>query len=69
LPEGTFIRFGAEVARNLNDGDNLRVIPRITYGATENVKDLLYLKGVDVGHIHVLFREFLEWTRRQPRAG
>jgi TRAP-type uncharacterized transport system substrate-binding protein len=48
LPEGTFIRFGAEIARNLNDSDELRVIPMITYGATDNVKDLLYLKGVDV---------------------
>jgi TRAP-type uncharacterized transport system substrate-binding protein len=48
LPEGTFIRFGAEISRNLNDGDKLRVIPMITYGATDNVTDLLYLKGVDV---------------------
>lgn len=48
LPEGTFIRFGAEIARNLNDGDKLRVMPLITHGATENITDLLYLKGVDV---------------------
>src|SRR5262245_47811104 len=37
LPEGTFIRFGGEIARNLNDGDKLRVIPMMTYGATDNV--------------------------------
>jgi TRAP-type uncharacterized transport system substrate-binding protein len=48
LPEGAFIRFGAEIARNLNDGDKLRVMPLITSGATGNVADLLYLKGVDV---------------------
>jgi TRAP-type uncharacterized transport system substrate-binding protein len=48
LPEGAFIRFAAEIARNLNDGDKLRVMPLLTHGATENITDLLYLKGVDV---------------------
>jgi TRAP transporter TAXI family solute receptor len=48
LPEGTFIRFGAEIARNLNNPDELRVLPVITQGATDNVKDLLYLKGIDI---------------------
>jgi TRAP transporter TAXI family solute receptor len=47
LPEGTFLRFGAEIARNLND-DGLRVLPVVTQGATDNVKDLLYLKGIDI---------------------
>lgn len=48
LLEGTFIRFAAELAKVLDDGDNLRVLPLVTYGAAENVSDLLYLKGVDV---------------------
>jgi TRAP-type uncharacterized transport system substrate-binding protein len=48
LLEGTFIRFAAELAKVMDDGDNLRVIPMVTYGAGENISDLLYLKGVDV---------------------
>lgn len=48
LPEGTFMRFGAEIARNLNDGDRLRVMPLLTNGATQNITDLIYLHGVDV---------------------
>jgi TRAP-type uncharacterized transport system substrate-binding protein len=48
LLEGTFIRFGADLARALDDGDRLRVLPIVTYGAAENISDLLYLKGVDV---------------------
>ena len=48
LPEGTFLPFAAEIARNLNDGNELRVLPMVTPGATDNVRDLLYLKGVDV---------------------
>jgi len=59
LPEGTFLRFCAEIARALNDGDNLRVLPIVTPGATDNVKDLLYLKGIDVGLTHAdVFEHF-----------
>ena len=48
LLEGTFSRFAAELAKAFDDGNNLRVLPIITYGGTENVTDLLYLKGVDI---------------------
>ncbi|MBV9563414.1 MAG: C4-dicarboxylate ABC transporter [Bradyrhizobium sp.] len=48
LLEGTFIRFAAELAKALDDGDNLRVLPIVSYGAAENVSDLLYLRGVDM---------------------
>lgn len=48
LPEGTFLPFAAEIARNLNDGNELRVLPIVTPGATDNVRDLLYLRGVDI---------------------
>jgi TRAP-type uncharacterized transport system substrate-binding protein len=36
------------MAKVLDDGDKLRVLPVITYGALGNVKDLLGLKGIDV---------------------
>jgi TRAP-type uncharacterized transport system substrate-binding protein len=52
LPEGLFLRFGAEIARHLNDAEPLRVVPMVTPGATTNVKDLLYLRGVDVAITH-----------------
>lgn len=59
LPEGTFLRFAAEISRNLNDSDELRVLAMVTPGATENVKDLLYLKGVDIGITHAdVFEHF-----------
>lgn len=48
LLEGTFIRFGAELAKALDDGEQLRVLPVVTYGAAENISDLLYLKGIDI---------------------
>jgi TRAP-type uncharacterized transport system substrate-binding protein len=47
LLEGTFIRYAADLARALDDGDNLRVMPIVSYGAVGNISDLIYLKGVD----------------------
>lgn len=59
LPEGTFLRFAAEIARNLNDGEELRILPIVTPGATDNIKDILYLKGIDIGITHAdVFEHF-----------
>src|SRR5579871_1491853 len=52
LLEGSFIRFAAELAKAFDDGENLRILPIVTYGAVENIADLLYLKGVDVAITH-----------------
>src|SRR5579872_3392541 len=52
LLEGSFIRFAAELAKAFDDGENLRVLPIVTYGASENITDLLYLRGVDVAITH-----------------
>jgi TRAP-type uncharacterized transport system substrate-binding protein len=46
--EGSFLRFAAELGKALDDGENLRILPFVSYGATSNVEDLLYLKGVDM---------------------
>jgi NMT1-like family len=48
LLEGTFIRFAAELAKALDDGDNLRILPVVSHGAVENVDDMLYLRGIDI---------------------
>ena len=48
LLEGTFIRFAAELAKALDDGDNLRILPIVSHGAAENVDDMLYLRGIDI---------------------
>jgi TRAP transporter TAXI family solute receptor len=44
----TYMTFANEMAEVLDDGDNLRVIPIVTYGAASNLDDLLYLHQVDV---------------------
>ncbi len=48
LMSGSYMTFANELARALDDGDNLRVLPMVTYGAASNVDDLLYLRGIDI---------------------
>jgi hypothetical protein len=50
--EGAPLEFAADISRVVDDGDNLHVLPIVTRGPTENVADLLYLKGVDVAIIN-----------------
>ena len=40
--EGAPLRLAAEMARVVDDGDNLHVLPVVTRGPTENVNSLLY---------------------------
>jgi hypothetical protein len=51
LLSGSYMRLVDEMASVLNDGDNLRVLPIVSYGAASNLDDLLYLRGV-VGRRH-----------------
>jgi TRAP-type uncharacterized transport system substrate-binding protein len=48
LIDGTYMRFADELGKVLDDGDNLRILPIVSYGAASNLDDLLYLRGVDV---------------------
>jgi TRAP-type uncharacterized transport system substrate-binding protein len=52
LLEGAPIRFATEIARVVDDGDNLHVLPIVTRGPAENVEALLFLKGVDAAIIN-----------------
>ena len=52
LLEGAPIRFATEIARVVNESNQIHVLPIVTRGPTENVNDLLYLKGVDLAIIN-----------------
>src|ERR1700726_1693216 len=52
LLEGAPIRFATEIARVVNSGGDMQGLPIVTRGPTENVNDLLYLKGVDTAIIN-----------------
>jgi TRAP transporter TAXI family solute receptor len=61
---GTYMTFANELAQVLDDGDNLRVIPIVTYGAGSNLDDLLYLRQVDVA---VTQSDVFEYFRTQRK--
>ncbi|MBV8746025.1 MAG: C4-dicarboxylate ABC transporter substrate-binding protein, partial [Xanthobacteraceae bacterium] len=52
LLEGAPIRLATDIARVVNEGGVMHVLPMVTRGPTENVNDLLYLKGVDAAIIN-----------------
>src|SRR3984893_1926932 len=52
LLEGAPIHFATEIARVVNDGGVMQVLPIVTRGPTENVNDLLYLRGIDTAIIN-----------------
>ena len=62
---GTYMTFADELGQVLDDGDNLRVIPMVTYGAASNMDDLLYLRGVDIA---VTQSDVFEYFRTQRKT-
>src|SRR5689334_691787 len=63
--EGTFIRFAVELAKALDDGENLRILPIVSYGGNENINDLLYLKGVDIA---ITYTDTFELYKKSERV-
>jgi TRAP-type uncharacterized transport system substrate-binding protein len=63
-PEGAPLRFATELARVVDDGDKMRVLPIVTRGPFENVYDLLYVKGIDAA---IIYGDVLEHFKKDPR--
>lgn len=61
--EGAPLQFAAELARVLDDGDNMRVIPMVTRGPFDNIYDLLYLRGVDAA---IVYGDVLDHFKNKP---
>jgi TRAP-type uncharacterized transport system substrate-binding protein len=66
LLSGTYMRFADEMATALNDGDNLRILPIVSYGAASNLDDLLYLHGVDAAITQSDVFEYFRTQRKTP---
>src|SRR4051812_19916211 len=47
-PTGTDLSTADEIARVVDDGDDLRVLPIVGKGAAQSVKDVMFLRGVDM---------------------
>ncbi len=47
--DGTYLRLATDLSSVLDDGDRIRVLPIMGKGSVQNVSDILYLKGIDIG--------------------
>ena len=64
--EGLYPRLASDIQRVLDDGDNMRVLPMLAYGASSNLEDLLYLRGVDIAFTQSDVFEFFRTQRKIP---
>ncbi len=48
-PNGTYLFMAYDMSAVLDDGNKLRVLPVLGKGGGQNTKDILYLRGVDMG--------------------
>jgi TRAP-type uncharacterized transport system substrate-binding protein len=66
LFSGTYMRLVDEMATALNDGDNLRILPIVSYGAASNLDDLLYVHGVDAAITQSDVFEYFRTVKKTP---
>lgn len=64
--DGTSLQMAADLARVLNDGPNLRLIPMVGESSIQNVTDLLFLDGADLAVIQSDVLSHMKRTRRLP---
>ena len=46
---GTYVRIASDLASVLDKGNALRILPIIGKGSVQNITDILYLRGIDIG--------------------
>jgi len=60
--DGTYVRIAADLSAVLDDGDRLRVLALLGKGSLQNLSDIIYLKGIDIG---IVQSDALAYARRQ----
>jgi TRAP transporter TAXI family solute receptor len=48
-PNGTYLQVAYDMSAVLDEGSRLRVLPVVGKGGAQNIRDVLFLKGVDMG--------------------
>src|SRR3990172_9505191 len=51
-PSGTDLAIAHDIAEVLDDEDAFRIVPMVGKGGAQSIKDVLYLRGVDMGITH-----------------
>ncbi len=65
-PNGGYLGIAYDISAAIDDGDNMRILPIVGKGAVQNVRDVLFLKGVDMGLVNTVT---LSAFRDDPQLG
>jgi uncharacterized protein len=65
--DGTYIRIAADLA-NVLDGESLRILPTIGRGSLQNLRDIMFLRGIDIGIVQMDARDGLKAEGLQEQA-
>jgi TRAP transporter TAXI family solute receptor len=63
---GTYLTIAYDLAAVLNDGDDLRILPVIGKGGGQNIRDVRFLRGIDLG---ITQANILDIYRRTGQIG
>ena len=63
---GTYIRIAADLANVLDNGNDLRVLPIMGKGSVQNIDDILYLRGIDIGIVQSDVFAFVKKEHKHP---
>lgn len=59
---GTYIQIASDLASVLDSGNDMRVLPIRGKGSVQNITDILYLRGIDIG---IVQSDVLEFAKRE----
>jgi len=65
--DGTYIRIAADLS-NVLDTENIRILPIIGRGSLQNLSDIMFLRGVDIGIVQMDAREGLSNEKLRTAA-
>lgn len=63
---GTYIRIATDLASVLDNNKDLRVLPIMGKGSVQNIDDILYLRGIDIGIVQSDVFAFVKESNRHP---
>ncbi len=63
---GTYVRIASDLANVLDDGNELRVLAIIGKGSVQNIDDILYLRGIDIGIVQSDVFAFVKSQNKHP---
>jgi TRAP transporter TAXI family solute receptor len=66
---GTYSRIATDLSAVLDQGNELRILPIIGKGSVQNITDILYLRGVDVGIVQSDVLRFVSENGSYPDIG